>query len=279
MIRRVIVVLAVFLVCGVVFAHEVRANPENYLIRTFRIEVAVESLDVALPRIRQLPGIDLHSELNIQAGNGRMERLVANHELEATVNMLRSMGLVSGTSSQARNEFSQLRGLQSEFRIRDVEYRRLNDLLHMAETLVDFRIIESRLVSAISELEMLRGRINYLQSEIGTTRIHITLTTIPPETEYIPTPEPEPEPQSEPEPEPGTIQRIGNAFSRSAEATFGLVGGILILFAYTSIPLVATLIIAWFVWRLVRKHKRKAAAKSNSAKDNKMKGGAENEEE
>jgi len=231
---------------------------DAYLIRTYRIELAVESLDAALPRILTMPGVDLQSVLDIQAGSGRMERLINNHELDATLNILRGMGQVTGTSSNSRNEFAQLRGLQAEFTIRNIEYRNLTDLLHQAATLSDFRIIEGRLVNIISEIESLRGRINYLNSEVGTTRLHITLATIPPVPEYEPEPEPEstPEPESEPE-GGGAFYRISTAFARSADATLSIAQGILIFLAHISLPLAAVLIVGFCAWRVARKIKPK----------------------
>jgi hypothetical protein len=258
--KRVITGLLVFLLCGIFFENTALASgPENFLIRTYRIEVAVECLDEALPRIMTLPGIDLQSTLDFSAGSGRMQRLVNNAELDAALSILRGLGNVSATSSQARNEFAQYNGLQSEFRIRSIEYVNLNELLHQAQTLTDFRIIESRLVTLISEIESLRGRINFLNSEMGTTLIHITITTIPIEPEEI---EIEIEEVvieiEEPEPiAPTAFQNIGNAFTRSADATLEIVQAVAIFFAHISIPLVAVLIIAFIVLRIVRKKKMK----------------------
>jgi hypothetical protein len=254
-VKRLSAGFIIFFTCVLLAVTNVSANPENFLIRTYRIEVEVESMDEALPRILTLPGIDLHSELNIQTGSGRMERLVGNHELDATLNTLRGMGNVKGTSSGARNEFALLAGLNAEFRIRNIEYTSLDDLLHQAATLSDFRIIESRLVTLIAEIESLRGRINHLNSEMGTTRLHITLTTIPPEPEVEPEPEPESEPEPElepePEPEPGTFQIIGAAFTSSAQATLSVAEGILIFLAHISIPLAAIAIVAGCFWKYV----------------------------
>ncbi|MCL1883459.1 MAG: DUF4349 domain-containing protein [Defluviitaleaceae bacterium] len=244
---RVIVGIAVILLCTAFFPNVVQAtNAEHFLIRTYRMEIAVECLDSALPRIFEMPGIDLHSELNFQTGRGRVERLVNNFEVDFTLGLLRNLGEVSAASSHARNEFAQFNGLQSELRIRNEEERKLNELLLEAESLVDFRIIESRLVNLISEIESLRGRINFLNSEMGTTRINIVLTTIPEEVE------PEPEPEEEDE-EIGTLERIGNAFSRSADFTLQVVQVLVLFLAYASIPLGVIIIIAVCAWRLLRK--------------------------
>ncbi|MCL2387235.1 MAG: DUF4349 domain-containing protein [Defluviitaleaceae bacterium] len=239
---RLLIGLSVFLVCCVAFATNAYAATERFLIRTYRIDVAVECLESALPRILTMPGIDLHSEMNIQAGNGRMERVVENHELTTTLNILRGLGEVTATSSHARSEFAQFNGLQSEFRIRSEEERNLTALLLEAETLTDFRIIESRLVNLIAEIEMLRGRINHLNAELGTTRINITITTIPPEEEYEYKPEPEPAYESE-EDEEGSLQRIGNAFLNSARVTLAFLQMMLLILAHVSVPLISLSII------------------------------------
>jgi hypothetical protein len=236
------------------------SSPENYLIRTYNIEIAVESLEAALPKILALPGIDIHSSLDIQAGNGRMERIVSNRELDRTLNLLQGMAQVHETNSNARSEFAQLSSLQSEFLIRNMEYRNLNELLLSAGTLADFRIIESRLVSLISEIESLRGRINFLNSEIGTTQINIGITTIPP----TPIEEPEPTPE-----EQTPLQRISNTFIRSATATLATAQNLLVSIAYASIPLVGILIFAFGNWRIVRWFEMKNRKK--------LEGGVQNE--
>jgi hypothetical protein len=210
-------------------------------------------LDAALPRILVMQGIDLHSEFNMQTGTGRMERLVNNAELEAALGVLRGLGRVSATSSQARNEFAQFSGLQSELRIRNEEYRALNDLLHAAASLNDFRTIESRLVMLIAEIESIRGRANFLNSEMGTARIFISVTTIPPEIEEPePMPEPEPEPEEEPE-EPTALQNIGDAFMRSARFTLTVLQEVSLLLAYVSTPLITVLVIGGGILFFVRR--------------------------
>ena len=255
--KRVFAGFAVLLICAVAAVQDAHATPaENFLIRTYRIEVAVESLDAALPRILSMPGIDLQSELNFQAGSGRFERLVQNHELAAALSALRGIGQVSGISSSTRNEFAQFNGLQSEFRIRNGEYRNLTDLLHSAENLTDFRIIESRLVGVIAEIESIRGRMNYLNSEMGTTRLHITVSTIPEEAEL----------EDEPE-EYGTFQRIGNAFMRSARFTGVVIQAFVLVLAYMSIPLGSAVLAGIGLWRFLRgKNKKPESGDRNEKK-------------
>jgi hypothetical protein len=128
-------------------------------------------------------------------------------------------------------------------------------------------------VNLISEIESLRGRINYLNSEMGTTRVHITITTIPREVEPEPEPELVPEPEEEKE---SSLQRIGSAFMRSAEFTFAVVQGLLVFLTYVSIPLVVVLIIAACIWRPLRKRVNtlrcsKASQKTESGDENENK--------
>ncbi|MCL1863836.1 MAG: DUF4349 domain-containing protein [Defluviitaleaceae bacterium] len=219
------------------------AAPQDFLINTYRIEVAVESLDTALPRFLNLPGIALQSDFDLHMGRGRIEQLINNRELNAALSALRGLGQVTSTSSATRNEFAQFHALQSELRIRNEEYRNLNELLLQAETLADFRIIEGRLVSLITEIERLRGNINFLNSEIGTTRIHITITTIP---EYEPY-EQGYEPYSE---ETSTFQRIGNAFLMSARATLAVLQVLVLTLVYAGVPLIVLLVIGLVVLRI-----------------------------
>ena len=255
--KRILAGFVLFL-CAAFVAQEAHAAPaENFLIRTYRIEVAVESLEAALPGILAMPGTDLQTELNFQAGSGRLERLVENHELAATLNILRGMGQMSGISSTTRNEFAQFNGLRSEFRIRDGEYRNLQTLLHEAETLTDFRIIENRLVNLITEIERLRGRMNYLNAEMGTTRIHITLTTLP----YEPTPEPEEETDM--------FGRIGNAFTNSARFTGLVVQAFILMFAYLSIPLGASLLLGLWISLAFRSRNKSKKTESGGKNENK----------
>ncbi|MCL2197803.1 MAG: DUF4349 domain-containing protein [Defluviitaleaceae bacterium] len=248
MIKKCTLLILLFLGLTV---QRVYSAPQDFLISTYRIEISVECLDTTLPRFLTMQGIALQSEFNIRTGRGRIEQLVNNHELNATLTTLRGLGNVTATSSSTRNEFAQFHALQSELRIRNEEYRNLNELLLQAQTLADFRIVEGRLVNLIAEIERLRGRINFLNSEIGTTRIHISIATIPPEPEE-PDPTPEPEPEPEPEP-PGTFARIGNAFLLSAGATLSVVQGLVLFLAYASIPLAVMLAIGAVVWRIVKR--------------------------
>ena len=230
---------------------EVWANrPEDFLIRAYNIHVTVDNLDYALARLLTMPGIDLHSEIDIQAGWGRMERLVDNHSLTAALDFLRGLGQVSRTESFAWSEFAQFSRLQSEFMVRNMEYARLMELLYEADTLSDFRFIESRLVDVIAQTERIRGDINRLNADMGTTRINITLSITPPE----PEPEIEPEPEEEPEPEQeGSFRRIGRVFMESADASLVVIQNVVIFFSYISIPFVVILIIGGCVlWRLLR---------------------------
>ena len=212
------------------------AANQRYLVQTHAITVVVHDLDVALRQLLLMPGIDLSSRLDMQAGTGFMERLVDTRDLPRTLTALNALGYVSGTSTRATNLFAQFHAVSAELAIRNAEYQRLVELLYAAATWNDFRTIESRLVAVIQQIELLRGHINLLNAEMGTTRIDIHLLVYVPAIE--PTPEPEPEePEPEPEAEESAFARIGRVFMTSASSTLTVLQGVILAVTYFSIPL------------------------------------------
>jgi hypothetical protein len=254
---RIAVAMAVFLLCGFIKTAEIRANPSDYLIRSYTIELTVDDLGEALELLGTMPGIDLNSSINVYAGGGHIERIVANRDLSAALAVLHRMGQVTGVESQSRNVFAAVSDLRSEFEVRSIEHHRLMELLYAANTLAGFQRIEQRLVQVIADLENVKGRLNRLELDMGTARIHVALVTAGPEPES----EPEPDAVAAPAQEEGPFHRIERAFMLSANASLTVLMGVLVALSYISVPLVAAAV-GVGVWRFVVHKNRKGGGKN-----------------
>jgi len=264
-----LVLLLAWVIAADMNAHATSAQtsrPEDFLVRTYNIHVTVDCLEYALTQLMVMPGIDLYSTINVQTGWGRMERLVDSRFTGLALDFLRNLGTISRTESQSRNEFAAFAQLQSEFRVRNVEYERLMEMLYESVTLADFRIIEARLREVIAEMERIRGGINHLNADLGTTTIHITLTTTPPEPEPVVDPEPIPVPEIE-KAVIGSLERIRWTFADSAEASLGAVQNILVFLSYVSIPLTAFLVVGGAVLLKLSRRKGGGANGKNDEND------------
>jgi len=249
------IVLAVFLLLSLATTRAAHAHEsEDLLIRHYSITLIVECLDEAIKQMRILPGLELSSRINLTNGWGQAQRVVDSHDLNHTLAILRGMGNVASSESSADNAFARWTALRREAAVRQQEYNRLVALLHDSTTMADFETIETRLNTVINTMERLRGDLQGLEFQMGTTRIVINLQTPEP----IPEPEPQPE-EAEPEPEPeyGPFRRIADSFMLSARLTGQALQLIAMFFAYVSIPLAGLVIILLIVLRMHSRRKRK----------------------
>jgi len=236
-------------------------NPEDFLIRDYAIFINIENLPEAMARLNAMSGFDLNTSINTQGGWGHIERRVDVRDLDRFLEDMQYLGRVTYSSSRSRNVFSMMADLRSEQQVRNTEHARLMELLVEVETMAQFATIENRLLSVISEMEWIRGRLNNLEFETGTARIMIELNVV----ETI-----------EPEPEPGPFARIGQAFVDSAGATLAAMQWIVIALISLSMPLllfalggglVALILIR--ITRRIRKRKRKGGGKNETTKTDK----------
>ena len=248
--------LALLLILVPAMPSEVLANPSDFLIRSYTISVTVDSMDEALRLMESMPGLDLSSEISIQAGWGRMERMIANRDMGPALASLNRLGQISSTHSQARNVFAIATDLQSELQVRSDEHGRLMELLLAADTFTNFQRVENRLVQVISEMESLQGRLNHLDFERSAARVHITLSAAGP----VPEPVPEPE---------GVFGRIAHAFAFSANASLAVIQAVLVVFAYISVPLALAAAVSLCVWQLRVLIKRKGGKQNETVEENK----------
>ena len=254
--------LAIFLFYGAALSAEVRAStsPSDYLIRNYAIELTVDNVDETLVRLGTLPGINLNSYINVPAGRGNFEQLVSNRDLRTTLDILHGLGQASGTSSQTRNVFAAVSDLRSEFDVRSSEHARLMTLLYEATTFAEFQTLENRLIQVIAGMEDIRSRLNYLEFEIGASRVHVTLVTA----EASPPFDPNLEYSQEDDP----LLRIRNAFTNSANASLLVIQGVLVAFSYISIPLLFAVIIGLGIWQVAKHVKRKDGVKNETKVEN-----------
>jgi len=235
--------LAVFLFLLVATIQTAYARPpEDFLILDYSISIVVDCLEDAILQMAELPGFELSSRINIPEGRGRAQRIIESRDRTSTIDALARIGTVTSTDTNSENAFASWTALRREIAIRQREYERLVELLHETITTAAFEAVEVRLGSVISTMNRLRGELQGLEFEIGTTVIDITLS-VPAQVieEPIPTPEPTPTP------EPGSMARIGSAFTSSASATGRVAQGIAMFLAYISIPLAGILAVAAIV--------------------------------
>ena len=248
--------MAVFLFLTLAAAHTTQArDPEDFLIRNQIITLEVECLDEAMQQMANLPGFELSSNINLTEGWGRADHIIDSRDLHLAMSVLQGMGTMVNSSSRAENAFARWTALRRETAVRQHEYTRLVELLHGTTTMQAFNTVETRLNTVINTMDRLRGELQGLEFEMGTTRIGINLRIPEPEPEEEEyEPEPEPEPEEEPEPELNPFQRIARAFTQSAGLTGRIVQGAITFLAYISIPLAGFLIIlAIVLWARKRK--------------------------
>ena len=245
-IKHVAIGLTVFLLCLLPTSTKVHANqPSDFLIRNYSIGLTIDCLGTALEQLNNMQGIILNSHIDIQSGWGSMDRRVTNRDLEMALEHLQSLGQVVYNHSGSQNVFSVISDLRSELNVRNTEYNRLMELLYEVETLSQFTSVENRLVQVIADMEHIRGRLNHLELETGTSRIHITLSVVEVEEALE---------------DPGLFERMMMAFMTSNQAILSVLQGILIFFAYISVPLASYGLVAGVIIWLAVFYKRKRSA-------------------
>ena len=246
--------LALLLLFVPAMPSKVHANPSDFLIRSYTISVTVDNVGEALTLMDSMPGLDLNSEINIQGGWGRMERMIANRDMGPALASLNRLGQISSTHSHARNVFAIATDLQSELQVRSDEHGRLMELLLAADTFANFQRIDNRLAQVISEMESLQGRLNHLDFERSATRVHITLSAADPV--------PEPMPELE-----GIFERIVYAFTFSANASLAVIQAMLVVLAYISMPLALAAVVILCLWQIKAVLRRKGGVQNETVEE------------
>jgi len=255
--KQILVSLAVFALC--IVAPNVQAQtPMDFLQQEQSITIVVDCMDEALVRMGTMPGFELSSRIYVVDGWGQAVRMVQNSQIDDTLILLRGLGYVVHSESQATNVFSRWAGLTAEFQVRNREYARLMELLYDATTMSQFNQIEDRLQRVIAGQERIQGQINNLELSMGSAQIAITLIQYEPEIVPYIEPEPEEEPEYE---EPSRLRRIADAFMNSANGTFSAIQAILVFLALVSLPMVAIVIVGIVGFRV---YKRKAKKRMNT---------------
>ena len=254
--RYTVIIIAVFLLSFFDMGKEVYArDPESFLIRRYEITIMVDCLSEAINRMAELPGFELSSHISITNGYGTAERIVDSRDRAHTLSQLQRMGNQVSSSSSSYNAFGRWTALRREIEVRQGEYDRLVELLHGTTTMASFDTVESRLNVVIRTMDQLRGSIQGLEFEIGTTVIDISLFVAQEDLPII---------EYEEEPEPGPFRRILNAFTSSAGFTGTVLQGAAMFLAYISIPLVGIVAIAIVVVRIARRKKRKGGDENDT---------------
>jgi len=254
--KQILVSLAVIMLC--VAAPNVQAQrPMDFLQHENSITIIVDCVDEALVRMGTMPGFELSSRIYVVDGRGRAVRMVQNSQLNDALTLLRGLGYVVHSESQATNVFSSWSGLTAEFQVRSREYERLMELLYDATTMSEFNQIENRLQRVIAGQESIRGQLNHLELGMGSAQIAIALIQYEPEMVVYVDPEPEyPEEPEEPEyVAVGRLRRIADAFMSSAGGTFVAIQAVVVFLALISLPLAIIVIVSVVGLRI---YKRKA---------------------
>ena len=222
------------------------ANTQEFLEHRLNITIAVKCMDEALTQMRDLPGFEMSSHMDIANGTGHALRLVDARDIERTLSTLNEMGTVTNSDSRADNNFSAWSSLRAEITIRSHEYTRLMELLYEAITMDEFNHIERRLRQVIADMEHLRGQLNNVEGRLATAQINISLFEVAEDWVY--------EPETV-----GRLQRIGNAFVDSLSATLNGAQAFAVFLARISLPVVLIAAVITIVL-VCKKAKRKEAS-------------------
>jgi len=230
-------------------------DTEEFLIRYYDVVLEVECINEAILQMRTLPGLELSSRINLVAGLGQALRVVDSRDMNLALNIIQDMGSIISTESSTDNNFARWVTLRREIDVRQHEYNSLMELLHASTLMSDFEIIETRLNVVIHNMDRLRGDLQGIEFQMGTTLLNISLRVQAPE--HIPEPEPIPEIESEPEVEISAFMRIKDTFLASARITSQVLQGVAMVLAYVSIPLIVLAIVsAATLWSISRKKKK-----------------------
>ncbi len=162
---------------------------------------------------------------------------------ESILAKLKDYGEVKDLSVSVEDVTKQYTDLNTRIRNKEIELERLQSLYDASGNISDLLQVERELARVESELELLKGEKQYLESRIAKSTITIRIY----------------------EEKPATTS-LGVTFDSLAQAFFGAMAGAVMIIAISAgflLPGIIVILVSWFIWKMV---KGKGNSQSSPAK-------------
>ena len=229
------------------------AGTSNHLIiKTADVKILVEDTDTAIERTTQIVG-DMNgyivsSRIWYQAyydgENYKYATItmgVPVNQFERTMNRMRGLAVeVLDENASGEDVTDQYVDLESQLANLEATRDRIKSFLDDAKTVDEALRINQQLTEVESQIEQIKGRMNYLEDRSAFSTITVNIEPELPEIE--PTPTPEPEPWS-----PG--ETVENAKNTIIEAYQGIIDLLIWVFIVVLPLLAPPAILIWLLWK------------------------------
>lgn len=241
--KKIIVVFGIL--ANVIFFTYVSAEPPLPMVQTHTINIVVDCVDEAVYAIQGLGGhnismnvmtIPVHGMEPIR--NAEITRRVHASEYRRAQQLIRSLGTVAFESESARNVESQIVDLHLSINSANNEFERISAMMAASDNLQTLIVLDNRLSDISRNRDRLIGSLSALLAESGTALITINISE---EMGMFVLP-----------PEPLFGERIYASFFGSLRFLRATAEVFVVFVAYTFVPAVLLLVLAFVVYRLVK---------------------------
>ena len=238
------------------------ADTEQKLIKTVRMDVETEDLEVLLPQINEKIGAlggyieeqELYNGSSYSSYRNRSASLtirIPAADLNSFVENIKGVSNVVTYNESTENVTLTYVATESRMKALEVEQERLLELLGKAENMADLLEIEARLTDVRYELENVTSQLRVLSNRVDYATIHLYISQVRVYTET--------EPQS-------VWQRIGSGFKENLhDIGEDMTDFFVWLVTYSPQLILWAIVIAVAVTVLKKKIAKRKAAKENKA--------------
>ncbi len=249
---------------------DARYTASRMIIKNAEVKLLVSDTDLAIDGVTQIVGdvggYIISSRLWYQDYYGENYKYavltlgVPVEQFETTLRRLRGLALrVLDETASGEDVTNQYVDLESQLRNLEATRDRIRSFLDQAKTVDEALRINQQLSDVEGQIEEIKGRMNYLTNRSAFSTVTVTLEPQLPEITPTATPTPAPSPTPTPWNPDETIQRSRETLTRTYQglAEFFIWLGIVFL------PILAPwVLLAWVVWRLLRRKPGRPAAPS-----------------
>ena len=164
---------------------------------------------------------------------------------DGVISQLKDFGEVKDLSVSIEDVTKQYTDLNTRIANKEIELERLRILYNSTGNISDLLGVERELTRVESELDLLKGEKQYLESLISRSSISIAVY----------------------EEKPATTS-LGLSLESLAQSFFGAMSGAVIVLALGAgflLPFVLVIVVLWFIWKMVKKKPVSAEANSTAA--------------
>ena len=170
-------ILLIFIFFAPTITHA-STSPVQHNTGSHQFHVMVDDLEETMASLRSLPIFELSSNANMQHGHGHITFDINTAYMPQVIATLEELGNITNSQGSASSALSRLADLRTDLAVRTDEHARLMEL-HSQATTVDVMIrIENRLVGVISNMELLQGDINNIESRLGITSVDVMIGVV-----------------------------------------------------------------------------------------------------